>query len=36
MLLLGCGIGASLPKEARKHSKYVQMLEGRKSHDEHH
>lgn len=39
LLLLGFGIGASLPKEgdARKNSKYLQMLEGRAhSHEAHH
>eukprot|EP00388_Colpodella_angusta_P030160 GDKK01018753.1.p1 GENE.GDKK01018753.1~~GDKK01018753.1.p1 ORF type:complete len:129 (+),score=31.97 GDKK01018753.1:2-388(+) len=39
LLLLGVGIGANLPKEgdARKNSKYLQMLEGRAhSHDAHH
>jgi hypothetical protein len=30
-LFLGVGVAASLPKEARDHSKYVAMLEGRKA-----
>ena len=30
LLVLGVGIGASLPKEGRVHSKYVQLLEGRR------
>eukprot|EP00600_Ochromonadales_sp_CCMP1393_P007428 CAMPEP_0174962344 /NCGR_PEP_ID=MMETSP0004_2-20121128/4733_1 /TAXON_ID=420556 /ORGANISM="Ochromonas sp., Strain CCMP1393" /LENGTH=126 /DNA_ID=CAMNT_0016210869 /DNA_START=159 /DNA_END=539 /DNA_ORIENTATION=- len=30
-ILLGFGLGAALPKEARDHSKYVAMLEGRQT-----